>query len=408
MLSIEMTGKEDMESPWKYAICGFPGTGKTMLSSTAPDPLFVFFQENPRLKSIADRHIPHVKVFNDEQGTVIEKMLAMSHHLAIADHDYKTLVIDTGDELFQAMKEARRIQNGGEFGRGDWDWLGDTYREMMTGLIDLPMRIIVLFHVKNASDEEGTTTRELLLQGAAKDQAAGWFDVVAMLDTYEVTDEEGETHTRRVLLTHSSRLNPWVKDHSGKLPRKYELSSSFVGDIEEIEKTLNKEVSAEREELDTIPSLEEPAEGDEDTPVPSPDDLKAKKEDQGNAPDETATVTETEATETEETVTDTSAIEKAQETVQEVLGATEVEEESEGSDAGDPPETEADEEKPQDKPVTTADIPKASDEQPEEVVFKCEECGDEVDNEDLINMSRAKYKSVLCRQHFKARMRGTN
>ena len=145
-MQIEMTGKEDRLSPWKIMVGGFPGAGKTLFASTAPDPLFVFFRDNPRIKSIANRYIPHVKIVNDDEVSVLEKLQMLAIHLSLANNEYKTLVIDTGDELQQAMKEARRMQNGGEFSISDWSWLADTYRELMASFIDLDMRVIVLFH----------------------------------------------------------------------------------------------------------------------------------------------------------------------------------------------------------------------------------------------------------------------
>lgn len=392
-IKVQMTGREDVESPWKYAICGYPGAGKTLVASTAPDPLFVFFQENPRLKSIADRYIPHVKVVNDDDGTVLEKMLAISHHLAIAEHEYKTLVIDTGDELFQQMKEARRMQNDGEFKPGDWDWIGDTYRELLTGLIDLPLRVIVLFHVKNVQEgDDGMMTREFLLQGTAKDQAAGWFDEVFMFDNFEAVDDEGETISKRGLLTQSSRLHPWLKDHSGNMPRRYEVSENFVGDFEVIEKILNKEVKGGKEDLEEIASYEaEKTESDESAPVPTPEEVKAKKEEV--VPDDADVTPPPE---------EKTPIEKASDTVKEVLDATEVDE----KEAAPEPEGE---DKEEEAPAITVPDPEEDEPSDEDSTPKCDECGDPVENDDLINMSRAKYKQVLCRVHFKDRMRsGTN
>jgi hypothetical protein len=405
-MKVEMTGKEDLEAPWKYAIGGFPGSGKTMLASTAPNPLFVFFQENPRLKSIASRYIPHVKVVNDDDSSVLEKMLAISHHLAIAEHEYETLVIDTGDELFQGIKEARRIQNGGEFKPGDWDWLGDTYRELLTGLIDLPIRVIVLFHVKNTQEgDDGLIVREFLLQGAAKDQAAGWFDEVFMFDNFEVENEEGETVTKRGLLTQTSRLHPWLKDHSGNMPRWFELSSNFVGDIGAIERILNtNEVESSREDLGQIQEYHmEKAQSGDDTPIPTPEDLQEKKQEKATEdvpPD--PRLPETKDGGDPGIDEDVSAIEKAAATAKEVLNATEVEDETPLSSEV---ETEPEEGKASDITVLT---PPADEASTEDTSIKCAECGEEVDNEDLINMSRAKYKEVLCRPHFKARMRGTS
>lgn len=432
-MEIEMTGKEDRLSPWKYAVGGFPGSGKTLLASTAPNPLFIFFRENPRIKSIADRHIPHVKVLNDDTATVIEKMQALAVHLELTElqspvdqRQYETLVIDTGDELFNAMKEARREKNGGEWGPGDWSWLGDAYRAMMETFIDLDIRLIVNFHIKTSQEGDDVTFRELMLQGVAKDEAPGWFDVVGVLDTYEVPDEEGDLSTTRVLLTHSSRLYPWLKDHSGNMPRRYELSPGFIGDVTQIEELLNAtEIQSERAvlgEIDsTVPELEQtsqkavtPEQLEEaksvDTPQinkaldtvtevlevteiadPSPEDLVKAKVDQ---PVVEAEVKEepNPVLEDQTNIIDHLSAEQAKK--------DEVKEEEE-TDSPSPLETEPQSpipvaETPEQEPVTTESV--KEDEEPTPQV--CEVCGEEAP-EDVVTVSKIRFKKVLCREHFR-------
>ena len=414
-MQIEMTGKEDRLSPWKIAVGGFPGSGKTLFASTAPEPLFVFFRENPRIKSIADRHVPHVKVVNDENVTVLEKMQALAVHLELND-DFETLVIDTGDELQQAMKEARRIQNGGEFSVGDWSWLGDAYRELLTTFIDLPMRVIVLFHVKTAQEgEDGHMFRELMLQGTAKDEAPGWFDVVGALDTYETINDEGEYETHRVLLTHSSRMYPWVKDHSGNLPRRWELSDNFVGDVPELEKVLNSTaIATEREVLGEIkdPGVKEGDHGAPEGKKVTPEELEKMKN------------------------PDTPEINKALDTVNEIIGIAEEgepsHEEEEETIVESPPQDEEPEpqmeevqlpvgedneeasseeeevsgEEEDPTPVTTSMV--VGEEEEGKTIdqqYVCEECG-EAAPEDVAKMSRIRYKKVLCRDHYLKELRG--
>ena len=432
-MQIEMTGKEDRLSPWKYAIGGFPGSGKTLLASTAPNPLFVFFRENPRIKSIADRHIPHVKVLNDETTTVIEKMQALAVHLEIvmADKDqYETLVIDTGDELFNAMKEARREKNGGEWGPGDWSWLGDAYRAMMETFIDLDMRLIVNFHIKTSQEGDDVTFRELMLQGVAKDEAPGWFDVVGVLDTYEVPDEEGDLTTSRVLLTHSSRLYPWLKDHSGNMPRRWELTPNFIGDISSIEEVLNAtEIHSERAILEKDVGTDK-AEGDPETApanVVTPEALEEVKADVSpeisKALDTVTEVLEVtsisdpspeepkEATvpdqPVEEAVDEPSPVVEDQTTIEEHLSSEQEKKEDEESARPEVPgesplESQPQtptpvQETPEPEPVTTESI--KEEEKPTPQV--CEVCGEEAPD-DVVTVSKIRMKKVLCREHFRA------
>ncbi len=414
-MKVEMTGIEDRQGPWKTAIAGFPGVGKTLFASTSANPLFVFFQENPRLKSIADRAIPHVKLVNDLAdggANVQDKLNALSIHLQLSDVGssaaYQTLVIDTGDELYQTMKAARTYQNGGEFGPGDWNWIADAYREVMLGLIDLPMDVIVLYHIKSAMDE-GVTYRELMLQGASKDEAAGWFDIVGVLDTFEVTEDDGTSVTKRALLTHSSRLNPWVKDHSGALPRRFELSSGIVDDFPRMMKLVREvpEVATAHEELEVIEVPEEQAAQGQQA-VPAPEELHAKKE-------EVSTPTQDEPDQEPQPVSDTAPTEEApipsQDTTTEALT-------SEAEDGTPPTEVVAG--------VVTGiptEVASGSQEQGElaegpleeaaalvvgeldgtevEEIFTCAECGDPVEDKDLRELTQIRFRKYLCREHFR-------
>jgi len=399
-MQIEMSGKEDRQGPWKFAIAGMAGSGKTITSSTAPNPLFVFFQNEPRIKSVAARAIQYVKIVNDftNQSYALDKMNALLMHLQLQDHDFETLVIDTGDEFFQQMKGGRTYQNGGEFGPGDWGWIADAYREVMLGLIDLPMNVIVTYHTKSTQDEEHTF-KELMLQGQAKDEACGWFDIVGALDTYQIVDEHGETVTKRVFLTSSSRMYPWVKDHSGALPSRFELSPHITDDIPRMLALASAEISeASREVVGEIAPVEDEPKVSSNV-VPSPEELDAKKaeaHEDTKAPDgipvETGAIiigeaaqapSDPEPTDSQQQVesaaeppahipTDSKPIHEMGEAVaavQEVLGAETVE------------------------------------------VFTCgyesdgTVCGEDVSSdEDLMDLTQIRFRELLCRPHFKAKL----
>ena len=420
-MKIEMTGAEDRTGPWKTAVCGFAGVGKTLFASTAPDPLFVFFQDNPRLKSIADRAIPHVKVTNEPELAAHDKLKALVIHLEMEDHQYKTLVVDTGDELFQAMKAARTFQNGGEFNIGDWGWIGDTYREVMFGLIDLPMDVIVLYHIKSTTDDE-SVFRELMLQGQAKDEAPGWFDIVGVLDTFEVVGEDGAATTKRALLTHSSRLYPWVKDHSGALPRRFDLSPGFTDDYRRMMALVQAvpDVAVSHEELGDIEVPEEKAVLGKQ-PVPSPEELQAKKEEvsapvdtiesdqQGSQPE---LLMDTQGVE-EESIppqdTETGLVSPVSDDVDEAVPADSGDDGSvdgvvTGAAASDDLDSQEQGESAEDeesfRTLEEAAALVASELSVEEVQV-CAVCGNTIDDNDLAELTQIRFRKYLCREHFK-------
>jgi len=411
-MKVEMTGIEDRQGPWKTAIAGFPGVGKTLFASTAKQPLFIFFQENPRLKSIADRAVPHVKLVNDLASggaNVQDKLNALSIYLQLSDAGssaaYQTLVIDTGDELYQSMKAARTYTNGGEFGPGDWNWIADAYREVMLGLIDLPMDVIVLYHIKTAMDEAGTY-RELMLQGASKDEAAGWFDIVGVLDTFEVTEDDGTSVTKRALMTHSSRTYPWVKDHSGALPRRFELSSDIIDDYPRMMALVREvpEIAVAHEELEVIEVPEEKA-TEEQQVVPSPEELHAKKEEvstptQEKPDQEPQPVSEPASTEeapipSQDTATGSQLPETKDEGVDGVVTVVPTGVASDSQEQGELAEGTLGE-----AAALVVEELNAEEAEPEEI-FTCVECGDPVEDKDLRELTQIRFRKYMCREHFR-------
>jgi hypothetical protein len=415
-MKVEMTGKEDREGPWKIAVCGHGGAGKTLFASTAPKPLYVFFSLNPRIKSIARRYMPHVKIVNQYDGdnltaSVQDQLAALAFWLQIEEHEYETLVIDTGDELFQAMKEARRAKNGGEFQVGDWSWIADAYRAVIEGLIDLQMNVIVNYHIKTAQEgDSGQMFKELALQGAAKDEAPGWFDVIGALDTYEVVDEDGDTVTKRVFLTSSSRMYPWVKDHSGALPRHFLLSDNFVGDFNRMLELLTSEEEDEKfSSHEVLAELTMPEGGGTKSGVgvPSPEQLKTKKRAPKAAPKK-ASKPEVEKTEPEEVAAEVQdSPEQAQQSQQEPVKEEKV---AEPEPIPSPEEEEQEEPEVEATHDTDASIEEAAvveaaeqlikEELGAEEVFLCEVCSEEITDTNVRELGQIRFHKNLCRLHY--------
>ncbi len=306
--TVEMTGAQDYQRMIKMALAGYPGTGKTLFSSTAPTAFFVFFREQPRIMSIADRYMPHAKVTNkvDDSGRLVTPVWDTFHEVidyldSERGEAYGSTIIDTGDELFQALKEGRKLANRGKWGIQDWGWLGDMYREIINRVIDLPKHVIITYHLKSSQEgDDGEILREIALQGQAKDEAPGWFDIVGVLDSWEEESEDGKL-LHRGMLTHTTPKYPFVKDHSGKLPKVFELSENFVGDFQRMYDLIYTEVPASDHETIEIVKPEPKAKPDTsktsaETGVPTPEDIdkkkgkkkKGKKEDEPDKQDETA------------------------------------------------------------------------------------------------------------------------
>lgn len=290
--NVEMTGRSDYYEMIKMAVVGMAGAGKTLLSSTAPDPLFVFFREQPRIMSIANRAMPHVKVLPsyDDKGKIVnpveDVMLEVLEYLkGDGSEFYQTVIIDTGDELQKALKEGKKNRNRGKWGISDWGWLADEYYTVVNAFIDLPMNVIVTYHLKNTQEgEDGTFFKEIALQGAAKDDSPGWFDVVGVLDTFENVDDKGVKTTARGFLTSPTPRYGWVKDHSGQLPSVFEISKDFVGDFGRINDLIYGKASGANQstEHEIISVVQQPSAApapviEQHAGIPTQEEVTAKK-----------------------------------------------------------------------------------------------------------------------------------
>lgn len=375
-MEVEMTGAEDRQGPWKFAIVGH--TDLTLFASTADDPLMVFFEQHPRIKSIANRSIPHVKVINDySAGTLgIDSLKMLIMHLSLGEHAYKTLCIDSGDTLFQMMKSGRTYENGGEFKVGDWGWIADAYREALLGIIDLPMDVIVNFHVKSAGEE--ATFKELMLQGAAKDEAPRWFDVVGALDAFELVDESGQEFTKRTILTSPTRTYPFLRDDSNALPYRFEISPDFVGDFPRMLEIVSKPAGeAPRQVIGQIPRTTDGKANSvqvDNNNIPSPEDLVAAK------------ISEPPAAPIDKASTDEPIADLISKTVDHIKTTVE---------ATAPEVGHSDSEQQIESAVEVVQNVLGG-----EQVFPCAVCGVNVDDESVRDLTQIRYRKYLCKPHF--------
>lgn len=346
-LSVKRTGNAEYGRYIKALICGFPGSGKTLLSSTFVNPFYASAEGG--LMSIADRNVPYIDIKSSTD------LLAFKHAV---DQDPKTrqeilgfpvdtVVIDTIDEvqrilirerLEEQKKEAMQLQ--------DWGWIGEQMAAIIRGFRNLPLNVVFTCHLKETTDSDsGKVWMEPGLQGAIAGQIPAAVDLALLLRTTTVAAvEDGQAIKKfvRLLVTQPDSQHRWVKDRSGKLPPEVEVDfeSDYKRLYEYIYGDLDTDVEPEPEVVSQVepPANPEPLTSNESTTVVSEPDVA----------DETSLVTEpkTIAKQPETTVVDTPA----------------------------PPKKDA---------------------------LVCEECGVEVD-QDRADISRIRFRRILCLEDFKA------
>lgn len=144
---------------------GKPGTGKTTLAASFPDPILLFDFNERGTDSISD-DVKSGRVTVKHIGDWVEFLDALDEAVDNA-RDYETLVIDTVTAL-QGMavnyvaggkkKGKRRVGDWGSMTKRDW---GDVSAEMKTVIDevrDLPLNTVFLAHdrVFGLSDEDDT------------------------------------------------------------------------------------------------------------------------------------------------------------------------------------------------------------------------------------------------------------
>jgi hypothetical protein len=236
-LKIRRTGSDDYSKHIKAIIFGEPGAGKTLMSSTFPQPLFVCAE--PGLMSIADRDIPYVHVDSVADLIGIKNVLDQGPEVRdeLIGFPINTVVIDTIDEVQKILiAERLKSEKKDAMTLPDWGWLSEKMQALIRGFRNLDMHVVFTCHLKESSDaDSGRTYFKPGLQGGIADQIPGYVDlslaIIPMIDT-DVVDNQTVKVQRRYLHSFPTHNMSFLKDRSGKLPQVLEIN--FEDDFERI------------------------------------------------------------------------------------------------------------------------------------------------------------------------------
>lgn len=243
--TVRRTGAADYGQFIKVLIAGVPGSGKTRVSSTFPNPLIASAEGG--LMSIAERGVPYVEIksLGDLIGvrSIMEADAEMRAELVGCPVD--TIVIDTIDTVQRILIEERlQATRQDSMKIQDWGWLGNQMSALINGFRACDAHVVFTCHIKEQNDADtGRVWFDPALQGQTAKQLPGMVDLALVLQarTRKVaTDETIETVLDRFLLTRPNEQFDWVKDRSGKLPEvfpvdmetEYErMSAAIFGEV---------------------------------------------------------------------------------------------------------------------------------------------------------------------------------
>ena len=188
---------------------GAPKIGKSTLASQFDSPLFL----------AAEAGLNNLEVFQVPIPTW-ETFLEACKDIAGGKHEFKTIIIDTVDNLFKACSGYIRIKHNIqhesdlEYGKG-WGMVKDEFARALTKLSLLPYGLVMISHSDTVEIKTRTATISKAVpthQKSARGIVLGMADIILYAES-TVTDK-GEV---RVLRTKPSE-NWEAGDRSGRLP----------------------------------------------------------------------------------------------------------------------------------------------------------------------------------------------
>lgn len=295
-IQTKRTGSTEYGRWMKVLLCGEPGSGKTLLSSTFPNPYYANAEGG--LMSVADRRIPYAEI------RTIEDLFELKGHLELpADVreaslgvPVDTIVIDTIDEIQRILiRERLAAEKISSLRISDFGWLGEQMQAILRSFRNLDMNVVFTCHVRDTKDDEsGRMIYKPALQGAISGDIPGYVDLSLFLTSKTQTviqDNEAKQVPYRYLQTYPDSQHPWIKDRSGKLPETIEVDfttdysrihQTIFGNIQSVPETevvqssLSKPVPAPVLEVPVAPEKQEKQEKQERAPIMAEGDFECE------------------------------------------------------------------------------------------------------------------------------------
>lgn len=257
-------------------IYGRPKIGKTTLAASFPEA--VFLATEPGLN-----HLEAYEVAVTSWDTFLEAC----NELASGKHPFKTIVIDTIDNLAKFCSDyickKYKVEYEGDLGHGKgWALVKAEFHRVLLKLSQLPYGLILISHAKEKEVESRTgsyTKMVTSLPDRFAEIALAIPDMILYLDQESTTDEEGQKAWRRVIRT---KPTPYYEagDRSKCLPDTLDLSYDALIQAYAAGKQATGQVSAPQPPAESAKTSapELPAKADTKTGAPAKVDTVTAKE----------------------------------------------------------------------------------------------------------------------------------
>jgi hypothetical protein len=200
-------------SKYTMLIYGVPKIGKSTFCSQLDSPLFIATE--PGLNAL-DTFQVDCSSWKQFKKACVE--------LQKGDHDFKTVIIDTVDNLFMQCSEYICKEKGVShesdlpMGKG-YSLVTDEFKRVLTKLAALPYGVILISHAQQITVETRTgdfTKTTTTLGGKQKKFVNGFVDMILYFDI-AIKTIDGEEQETRIIRTKPSKFLD-AGDRTGKLP----------------------------------------------------------------------------------------------------------------------------------------------------------------------------------------------
>lgn len=209
---------------------GKPKIGKSTLASQFPGALFL--PTEPGLNHLSVHQAP-------ADGSGVKDwphFIAIMTEIARGGHPFKTIIVDTVDNLHKMCAEhvcrSRQVEYAGDMPHAKgWALVSNEFERVIRRVAQLPYGLILVSHATDRETEtpKGTIIKTVptLSEGARK-SVAGLVDMILFCDVEAVPDADGVTRYRRVMRTKPATTFD-AGDRTGTLPQTLDLSfGSFI------------------------------------------------------------------------------------------------------------------------------------------------------------------------------------
>jgi hypothetical protein len=195
--SLFVPAGDRQHNPVRACIMGETGSGKTRVSATFPDPLFLDLENGAG--SARKEGVNRIVIPTDAQASatvlaainrlgalpVVDGRVQFKSDGIAAILPVATLVIDSLDAIQQAIKMFRILKGRTKMELQDWDMLLNELLPMVLAWNSLPINVVVIAHTKREESKKEGTPGDMGygVQGALKAQIPRWFDYILHIAT---------------------------------------------------------------------------------------------------------------------------------------------------------------------------------------------------------------------------------